>query len=118
MTICGSSALEQACTKLNERILAYLSVDDGAAIHEHLGAGLKQTPVIGDVIKAYDSYSWHMVILPFFVAIGSYMLIFLWEELAHRNERIGVVGSSITPSLRTSLYRPRRVTFPLRGLSR
>ncbi len=72
-------------------LFAYLALDDGAAIHEHLGGGLKQTPVIGDVIGAYDSYSWHIVILPFFVAIGFFMLVFLWKELAHRNERIGIL---------------------------
>ncbi len=71
----------------------YLSLDDGAAIHEHLGGGLKQTPVIGEVIGAYDSYSWHIVILPFFIAIGSYMLLFLWKELTHRNERIGILAA-------------------------
>ena len=74
-------------------LFAYLSLDDGAAIHEHLGAGLKQTPVIGAAIEAYDSYSWHIVILPFFVAIGGFMLVFLWKELAHRNERIGILAA-------------------------
>ncbi len=74
-------------------LFSYLSLDDGAAIHEHLGGGLKQTPVIGKVIGAYDSYSWHIVILPFFIAVGIFMLIFLWKELAHRNERIGILAA-------------------------
>ncbi len=74
-------------------LFTYLSLDDGAAIHEHLGGGLKQTPVVGDVIEAYDSYSWHIVILPFFAAMGLFMLIFLWKELAHRNERIGILAA-------------------------
>ena len=74
-------------------LFTYLSLDDGAAIHEHLGGGLKQTPVIGDVIGAYSSYSWHIVILPFFVVMGCFMLIFLWKELAHRNERIGILAA-------------------------
>ena len=74
-------------------LFAYLSVDDGAAIHEHLGGGLKQTAGIGDVIEGYPSYSWHIVILPFFVATGLFMLIFLWKELTHRNERLGILAA-------------------------
>lgn len=74
-------------------LFSYLSLDDGAAIHEHLGGGLKQTPVIGDVIGAYASYSWHIVILPFFVAMGFFMLVFLWKELAHRNEKLGILAA-------------------------
>lgn len=74
-------------------LFTYLSADDGAAIHEHLGGGLKKTPVIGDLIGAYPSYSWHIVILPFFVAMGLFMLIFLWKELAHRNEKIGILAA-------------------------
>jgi len=74
-------------------LFTYLSVDDGAAIHEHLGGGLKQTPGIGDVIAAYDSYSWHIVILPLFVALGLFMLLFLWKELTHRNERLGILAA-------------------------
>ena len=74
-------------------LFTYLSLDDGAAIHEHLGGGLKKTAVVGDVIGAYSSYSWHIVILPFFVAMGFFMLIFLWKELAHRNERTGILAA-------------------------
>ena len=74
-------------------LFTYLSVDDGAAIHEHLGGGLKQTPGIGDAINAYSSYSWHIVILPFFIAMGFFMLFFLWKELSHRNEKIGILAA-------------------------
>ena len=74
-------------------LFSYLSVDDGAAIHEHLGGGLKQAPVIGDVIDAWSSYSWHIVILPFFVAMGLFMLFFLWREFSHRNEKLGMLAA-------------------------
>lgn len=74
-------------------LFSYLSVDDGAAIHEHLGGGLKQTAVVGDVINTYSSYSWHIVILPFFAAIGLFILVFLWDDLNHRHERIGILAA-------------------------
>ncbi len=74
-------------------LFAYLSVDDGAAIHEHLGGGLKKTPVIGDAIEFYSSYSWHIVILPFFITMGAFMLVFLWMELSHRNEKLGILAA-------------------------
>ena len=72
---------------------SYLSVDDGAAIHEHLGSGLKQTAIIGEAIASYDSYSWHVVILPFFIAMGCFILFFLWRELAHINEKLGTLAA-------------------------
>ena len=74
-------------------LFTYLSVDDGAAIHEHVGGGLKQTPGIGDVINSYSSYSWHIVVLPFFIALGFFMLFFLWKELSHRNEKLGMLAA-------------------------
>jgi len=74
-------------------LFTYLSVDDGAAIHEHLGGGLKETPVIGDAIDAWSRYSWHVVILPFFAALGVFMLFFLWQELSHRNEKLGILAA-------------------------
>jgi len=87
----GASVWRQTGWAVVTVLFAYLSVDDGAAIHEHLGGGLKQTAGIGDVIEAYPSYSWHVVILPFFIATGFFMLFFLWRELTHRNERLGIL---------------------------
>ena len=61
----------------------YMAADDGAEIHERMGSAFK---------KAYSpeffpSYSWQILFLPFFGAMGIFMLYFLWRELKPRAAR-------------------------------
>ena len=58
-------------------LFTYLSLDDGAEVHEHLGEGLKDTPLLGELITAYPSYAWQVVAGPVFVGLGGFMLFFL-----------------------------------------
>jgi hypothetical protein len=74
----------------------YLAVDDGAKIHERVGTA------IDDISGSYDatdssesatgfrSYTWQVVFVPLFGAMGLFALLFLWKQLK-------------TPALRTLL---------------
>jgi hypothetical protein len=65
----------------------YLAVDDGAKIHERVGTA------IDDISGAYEatdssesppgfrSYTWQVVFVPLFGAIGLFALLFLWKQL-------------------------------------
>jgi hypothetical protein len=78
---------------------AYMAVDDGAAIHERLGTYVErlheQAPsahaLFGQLHGALGSYSWQVVLGPLFVAMGLFMLLFLWHELEQRNLRLLLV---------------------------
>jgi len=74
-------------------LFTYLSLDDGAELHEHLGSGLKQAPLFGALIEAYPSYAWHVVTGPVVAGLGGFMLYFLWKELSHRSEKLGVLSA-------------------------
>lgn len=74
-------------------LFTYLSLDDGAEIHEHLGEGLKDAPLYGDLIAAYPSYTWQVVTGPVIAGLGLFMLYFLWKELSHRNDKLGILSA-------------------------
>jgi hypothetical protein len=80
----------------------YMAVDDGAEIHERLGSAFKQsqTPEEGEpppdtlgrkALDFFPSYSWQVVVLPFFIAMGVFMLFFLWRQLETMGMRLLVV---------------------------
>ena len=67
----------------------YMSIDDGAVVHERLGSSMRRfQSEQGNNIKDYfPSYSWLYFILPFFAAMGLYMLGFLWFQMRDRLSR-------------------------------
>ncbi|MBL1243631.1 MAG: hypothetical protein COA39_004425 [Sulfurimonas sp.] len=76
-------------TKLAWAILAsfftYMSADDGAAIHERLGSTFKlmaksaNTETSNAILAYFPSYAWQIVVLPLFLGMGIFMLLFLWK---------------------------------------
>jgi len=63
----------------------YMAADDGAMLHERLGstfAMMAEESSSTDTfyfLNSFPSYTWQILILPFYIAIGIYMLIFLWK---------------------------------------
>lgn len=80
--------------------LTYMAVDDGATIHERLGSTLKaiQKDAAEEDVQEenaavggwFPSYHWQVLFLPFFGAMGVFMLVFLWRELQQRGLRMYV----------------------------
>lgn len=62
-----------------------MAADDGAMLHERLGstfAMMAEESSSSDTfyfLNSFPSYTWQILILPFYIAIGIYMLIFLWK---------------------------------------
>ena len=57
----------------------YMAVDDGVQLHERLGSIV--AAVIGPSLEFFPSYPWQLILLPFFAALGVFMLVFLWRQL-------------------------------------
>ena len=67
----------------------YMAADDGAQIHERLGTtyrALKEAS--GASLDFYPSYAWQVTFLPAFIALGLFMLIFLWSEFREKSSRV------------------------------
>ncbi len=73
----------------------YMAIDDGAEVHERMGTVFKtlnkdeagaysEHTIGGKLLRAFPSYAWQVVFLPFFGSMGILMLIFLKKELKVR----------------------------------
>ena len=93
-------------TRIGWGILAgaftYMAADDGSKIHERLGsafrdiqeANLAETlPAAGGegITHLFPSYSWQILFVPLFAALGVFMLIFLFRKLQTARARIGLL---------------------------
>jgi len=65
----------------------YMSVDDCAYIHERSGDLVKRMVSsealpfgLSGIVGRFPSYYWHLIMGPFFAAMGLFMLFFLWER--------------------------------------
>jgi len=70
----------------------YMAVDDGAQLHERLGStidALKEES--SPLVASFPSYTWQLLFLPIYGALGAFMTAFLWHELPARSSRIVLV---------------------------
>lgn len=67
----------------------YMAIDDGAQLHERLGstfAAMREDA--GSSFDSFPSYTWQLIFLPFFGALGLFMLVFLWRQLDSTSSRV------------------------------
>lgn len=72
----------------------YMTIDDGAMVHERLGSASKnlgEDSLISQVTSAFPSYAWHALFLLPLTCIGIFMLWFLWRTLTDKVSRIGII---------------------------
>lgn len=69
----------------------FLAVDDGSKFHERIGTAVKQIRAPAEATEASlaldSSYTWQYVFGPFLIAMGIFILIYLWRELQRREQR-------------------------------
>lgn len=69
-------------------LFTYMAVDDGAQIHERLGTTFERMgDASGTSFDFFPSYTWQILFLPVFAALGLFVLVFLWRELERRSPR-------------------------------
>ncbi|MDQ6961199.1 MAG: hypothetical protein Q9M28_01530 [Mariprofundaceae bacterium] len=71
-----------------------MAIDDGAVVHERLGSAFKAVMANGQsdsfgasLLSFFPSYSWQLILLPFFSLVGLFMLIFVWLEVGDKAKR-------------------------------
>ncbi len=74
----------------------YMSVDDGAKIHERLGTTFKilnrgSDEIGGTMLLHFPSYTWQLIFLPAFGSLGLFTLGFLWLDSGDRTLRLIVL---------------------------
>ena len=72
----------------------YLGIDDAIKFHERMGTAFKvllfpdddtsAAGVLGSIYDVFPSYTWQMIFGPFFIAVGAFIIWFLWKELSSR----------------------------------
>ena len=71
----------------------YLGIDDAIKFHERIGTAFhvilfdddtSNEGVLGSIYDSFPSYTWQMVFGPFFMAIGIFIIWFLWKALEPR----------------------------------
>jgi hypothetical protein len=74
----------------------YMAVDDGAQIHERM-ASTFDALAGEDAVGFFPSYTWHLLFLPIFGALGMFLVLFLWRELKRTKARalLGVAMSCL-----------------------
>ena len=75
----------------------YMGIDDAIKFHERMGTAFKvllsrsaETSgpgILNSVHNAFPSYTWQMIFGPFFMAMGIFLLWFLWKELSSQKLR-------------------------------
>jgi len=75
----------------------YMGIDDAIKFHERMGTAFKELLLrsveksgpgtLYSIYEAFPSYPWQMLFGPFFMAIGIFIIWFLWEELLPQKSR-------------------------------
>jgi hypothetical protein len=78
----------------------YMAIDDGSALHERLGQAFETIQESGPeeswgaaLLDVFPSYAWQVCLLPFFGAMGVFMVVFLWRELSETPARVLVAAA-------------------------
>lgn len=79
----------------------YMAIDDGAAVHERLGTAADD--VADKSVGWFPSYTWQLVVLPFFALMGLFILYFLWRQLPDPNSRIRLIAAMACLGLAVAL---------------
>lgn len=74
----------------------YMTIDDGAMVHERLGTASKnlgEDSLISQMTSVFPSYAWQGLFLLPLTCIGMFMLWFLWRTLTDKISRIGIIAA-------------------------
>ena len=68
-----------------------MAIDDGAAVHERLGTAADE--IANTSVGWFPSYTWQLVVFPFFAAMGLFILMFLWRQFTSTANRLCVLAA-------------------------
>jgi hypothetical protein len=71
----------------------FVAADDGAQIHERISSTFDELDPGASLSVQFPSYTWHVLFLPLFAALGLYLMAFLWRKLARPEPRLLLVAA-------------------------
>ncbi|MDQ6975125.1 MAG: hypothetical protein Q9M22_01015 [Mariprofundaceae bacterium] len=80
----------------------YMAVDDGAMIHERLGSTFRLMMedmqangggILASIHDFFPTYTWQLILMPFFSFMGVFILYFLWKALGKGRYLIMVIAA-------------------------
>jgi hypothetical protein len=81
----------------------YMGIDDAIKFHERIGTAFRRVledaeessgaGILNHLHDAFPSYSWQVVFGPFFLAMGVFLLWFLWRELSAKRLRYWLLAA-------------------------
>jgi len=74
----------------------YMAVDDGAQLHERFSSTFDAMAERSALAAWFPSYTWHVLFLPPFAALGLYLLLFLWRKLGRTRPRLLLVTAMVS----------------------
>jgi len=85
----------------------FLSMDDGAKIHERLGSFFRELTeegegifwVFQDVLDSASTYSWQVFVLPVFLFVGFFMLLWGYQHVRNLETQRWVIFGSVCIAL-------------------
>jgi len=85
----------------------FLSMDDGAKIHERLGSFFRELTeegegifwVFQDVLDSASTYSWQVFVLPVFLFVGFFMLLWGYQHVRNPETQRWVIFGSVCIAL-------------------
>jgi hypothetical protein len=92
----GAAAWQRRGWAVVAAFFTYMTIDDGARIHERTGSAAKAVLQGWSFARGqefadlFPSYTWQLVYLPAFGLLGMFTLFFLWSELRPKYSRLMV----------------------------
>ena len=81
----------------------YMAVDDGAQLHERFSSTFDAMAERSAFAAWFPSYTWHLLFLPLFAALGLYLLLFLWRKVDRTRPRLLLVTAMACMATAVSL---------------
>jgi hypothetical protein len=91
--ICGLTKLKSGKVQFRWLVVAllfsYMTIDDGAAVHERVGTALSQSAAVA----GFPSYAWQVIFVPLFASVGAYIFFSLWRDFGTVQEKVRIFSA-------------------------
>ena len=88
----GGPKKEVYCWAILATFFVYMGIDDAIRFHERIGSAFGKVlsymeksfgaGILNHIHEAFPSYNWQMVFGPFFLAMGVFLLWFIWQQFS------------------------------------
>ena len=88
----GGPKKEFYCWAILATFFVYMGIDDAIRFHERIGTAFGRVlsymeksfgaGILNHIHEAFPSYNWQMVFGPFFLAMGVFLLWFIWQQFS------------------------------------